>query len=289
MAKKEKQDGEQRRRIAGGYIRVARRLKDSSIWSQDPHHLRLWTYLLLSARWDEKPIQKGGVTIGRGQVLKSFRRIADENEWTENRALKKWSPSRVKRMLDWLSENEMVSLHGTELGTLITISNFNDYQDPETYRLELGTEPGTQSERSRNNRKKGKKGKKEKAPEDISCEIQERRSRYTPEQLQVIDSAIAAFQSTRKRGRITDSVILAEFVWWEDHDSGSVVEGLRTYVAKGYAAEGKGEKYARGIIRSSKGASARPQRSKNTGFPEVEDSKAEYLEARRAQSAELSR
>jgi len=158
MEEKGEQDNEQQQRhIAGGYIKVARRLKESAIWSQDPHYLRLWTYLLLSARWDEKPIQKGGVTIGRGQVLKSYRRIADENEWRENRALKKWSTSRVKRMLDWLRENEMVSLHGTELGTLITIKNFNGYQDPESYRPELGTELGTQSERSRNNRKKGKK------------------------------------------------------------------------------------------------------------------------------------
>ena len=153
----EKENGEQQRHIIGGYIRVARQLKESAIWSQDPHFLRLWTYLLLSARWDEKPIERGSVTIGRGQVLKSFRRIADDNEWTENRALKRWSTSRVKRMIDWLSENEMVSLRGTELGTLITIRNFNDYQDPESYRLEPGTELGTQSERSRNNRKKEKK------------------------------------------------------------------------------------------------------------------------------------
>ncbi len=157
MEEKGEQDNEQQRHIAGGYIKVARRLKESAIWSQDPHYLRLWTYLLLSARWDEKPIKKGIVTIGRGQVLKSFRRIAEENEWTENRALKRWSPSRVKRMLEWLSRNGAISLHGTELGTLITISNFNDYQDPETYRMELGTGPGTQSERTRNNRKKDKK------------------------------------------------------------------------------------------------------------------------------------
>ena len=164
MEKKGKQDGEHRRHIAGGHIKVARRLKESAIWSQDPHYLRLWTYLLLSVRWDEKPIKKGVVTIGRGQVLKSFRRIAEENEWTENRALKRWSTSRVKRMIDWLSENEMVSLHGTELGTLITIKNFNGYQDPESYRLEPGTEPGTQSERSRNNRKKDKKENTTKPP-----------------------------------------------------------------------------------------------------------------------------
>ena len=166
----EKENGEQQRHIIGGYIRVARQLKESAIWSQDPHFLRLWTYLLLSARWDEKPIERGSVTIGRGQVLKSFRRIADDNEWTENRALKRWSTSRVKRMIDWLSENEMVSLRGTELGTLITIRNFNDYQDPESYRLEPGTELGTQSERSRNNRKKEKKGKKEKTTYPLDFE-----------------------------------------------------------------------------------------------------------------------
>ena len=160
MGKKEKRGGDHRRHIAGGHIKVARRLKESAIWLQDPHYLRLWTYLLLSVRWDEKPIQKGSITIGRGQVLKSFRRIADDNEWRENRALKKWSTSRVKRMLDWLSENEMVSLQGTEVGTLITVLNFNDYQDPETYRLE----PGTQSERSRNAvgtiERRGRRGKK---------------------------------------------------------------------------------------------------------------------------------
>ncbi len=119
--------------------------------------------------------------------------------------------------------------------------------------------------------------------------ISEKRSRYSPEQLAVIDGAINAFRSTRKTNRIADGVILGEFTWWEGHTADSVVEGLRTYSEKGYAAEGKNERYARGIIRSSNGASARPQRSKKTGFPGMEDSKTEYLEARRAQSEELSR
>lgn len=157
MAKKGKQDGGQQRRIAGGYIKVARQLLESAIWSQ-PHLLRLWIYLLLSVRWDETPIKKGNVTINRGQVLKSYRRIADENEWLENRAVKHWSTSQVKRMLEQLELRSMCALRVTELGTLITVLNFNDYQDPETYRLEPGTEVGTQLERSWNNRKKGKKG-----------------------------------------------------------------------------------------------------------------------------------
>ena len=89
-------------------------------------------------------------------------------------------------------------------------------------------------------------GSTEKTPERA---ISEKCSCYTPDQLAVIDSAIADFRSTRKTGRIADSVILAEFVWWEGHDPDSVVAGLRTYSEKGYAADGKDEKYARGIIR----------------------------------------
>ncbi len=61
-------------------------------------------------------------------------------------------------MLDWLSKNEMVSLQVTEVGTLITVPSFADYQDSEAYRIEPGTGLGTHSEQQRNNRKKEKKG-----------------------------------------------------------------------------------------------------------------------------------
>lgn len=145
-------------RISGGYVLLARKLRESPVWSQDHHHLRLWTYLLLEARWKKEPTVIGGVRIGYGQTLKSYRRIAGENTWTENRSVKAWPTSRVKRMLDWLNRNEMVLLQGTDLGTLITIRNFADYQDPGRYGRGPGTELGTQSERSRNNKKKGNKG-----------------------------------------------------------------------------------------------------------------------------------
>jgi len=92
-------------------------------------------------------------------------------------------------------------------------------------------------------------GNTEKTPETA---ISEKRSRYSPEQLVVIDDAIVAFRSTRQTNRIADSVILGEFEWWAGHTPDSVVEGLRTYIEKGYATEGKAEKYARGIVRSSR-------------------------------------
>jgi len=94
-------------------------------------------------------------------------------------------------------------------------------------------------------------GNTEKTPEE---EISEKRLRYTSEQLAVIDDAIDAFRSTRKTNRIADSVILGEFEWWESYTPDCVVEGLRTYIEKSYATEGKAEKYARGIVRNSRPA-----------------------------------
>jgi hypothetical protein len=114
------------------------------------------------------------------------------------------------------------------------------------------------------------------------------RARYSPEQLQVIDEAIEAFRSTRKTNRIADSVILTEFRWWKDRPIDQVVTGLRTYVAKGCAVEGKGEKYARGIIRNSDDERAPLSLPRRSDFPEVEDSRAEHLAVLRAQSMELS-
>lgn len=48
---------------------------------------------------------------------------------------------------------------------------------------------------------------------------------------------------------MADSVVLAEFDYWEDFTPDQVWAALRTYIEKGYAREERNEKYARGILR----------------------------------------
>ena len=139
--------------VPGGNILIARAIRESPLWRWDSEHLRFWLYLLLSVNTSEKSFVIGPVTVGYGQVLKAFRIIAKENEYVSNRSVKQWSTARVKRMLERFKTAEMISTLGTELGTLITVRNFRRYQEFATYRAELGTELGTQSERSRNNNK----------------------------------------------------------------------------------------------------------------------------------------
>lgn len=136
----EEENNVSRLQIPGGYIIVARKILDSPVWHWSPDHQRLWLYLLLKARWDERPGVSKGARIQRGQLLKSYREIADECWWIENNAQKRWEPTQVMRMLDRMKEAGMISKelvtgeHGTGLGTLITIKNFNAYQDPERYK-----------------------------------------------------------------------------------------------------------------------------------------------------------
>lgn len=132
--------------VPGGYIQLARKLLDSPVWGRDHHYVRLWLYILLKARWREEPEVRGGVTILRGQLLKSFRVIAEENEWGENQRVRRLSTSTIQRILAWFEAQEMIETRGTDLGTLITVRNFSVYQDSDAYRGDLGTDLGTPGE-----------------------------------------------------------------------------------------------------------------------------------------------
>ena len=130
--------------VPGGWVLLSRALRDSDVWSWDSEHIRLWIYLRLSVNARRGRLRMiGGVEVGYGQILKSYRAIAEENEHVVNRQVKRWRPSRVDRMLHRFKDAEMVSLDVTELGTLITIKNFKRYQEFSSYRAEVATEVGT--------------------------------------------------------------------------------------------------------------------------------------------------
>lgn len=87
------------------------------------------------------------------------------------------------------------------------------------------------------------------SPEKIIAEISDRLKRY-PDQ-ETVKQAFSAIQSTRKSNRIADSVKLSILKAWERYPVESVMAGIRTYLDRGYANQGKDEKYLLGIIRNS--------------------------------------
>jgi DNA-binding transcriptional MocR family regulator len=101
-------------------------------------------------------------------------------------------------------------------------------------------------------------GKEEETPEE---EILTLRSRYTPEQLKTVDAALDAFRSTRKTGRMADSIVLRELTYWQAYEPAQVIQALQTYLQKG-----KDERYLRGILRGvARNGSSAPSKTNTSG------------------------
>lgn len=102
----------------------------------------------------------------RGQFLRSYRNLSEDLHYIENRKIKKYSVSVISRKIDQLVKEERLKVDDTELGTLFTVTNYDEYQVLDNYKTKLGTgleqsgnSDGTGLEQYRNNNKKDKKEK----------------------------------------------------------------------------------------------------------------------------------
>jgi hypothetical protein len=75
------------------------------------------------------------------------------------------------------------------------------------------------------------------------------KKRYAHEKL--IDEVFQAIASTRKSGRVKDSVLLTQLQKWEKYPVEQVESGIKVYLEKDYAGQGKREEYLLGIIRNN--------------------------------------
>lgn len=95
--------------------------------------------------------------------MTSYRDIAIACSWWENRKLRKYSPQKVKRIIDTLCEIEFCKRISDTYGTHLTICSYELYQNPDNYKSDTY---GTTMEQHRDNYgticNKGNKDKKEK-------------------------------------------------------------------------------------------------------------------------------
>ena len=115
------------------YFLVSRFIFDSAIWSNDPHRLKLFIWLIGNARHSETPKQYPGVTVKQGELLTSYSNIIDANEYLENNKVKRWSPARVSRMMHNLEDNGYITMARDTYGTHVIVCNYKIYQDKKHY------------------------------------------------------------------------------------------------------------------------------------------------------------
>ncbi len=112
---------------------IDRSIFDNGIW-RNIAELRMFLLILAKARFKEESITIEGIEIGRGQWLRSYRKLQEDLEYIENKSLKQYSLSNIKRIAMKLERDGRVALQRTEYGTVFTVCNYNKYQDLSNYK-----------------------------------------------------------------------------------------------------------------------------------------------------------
>lgn len=108
-----------------GWVKLHRKLSDSPIWFCEKFTRgQAWVDLILLANHQDSYFYKRGVKIDvkRGQVGRSEVELSDR--W-------KWSRSKVRKFLNDLEKEQQIKQHKTNVTQLISILNYDNYQQKE--------------------------------------------------------------------------------------------------------------------------------------------------------------
>ena len=127
-------------RVSGGYVLIARRIAER-FFDRPSWHLKVWMFLLTKA-W-HKPTQMGDIVVDRGQCLVSLTLISVRCGHKVGRRPVRPSLSQVSRLLKDFKKSEMIATKNTNSGILVTICNYETYQNPSNYQRNYDGKPTT--------------------------------------------------------------------------------------------------------------------------------------------------
>ena len=130
--------------IPGGYFIISKLIFGSKIWSDDVHLLKLFVWLIGRAHHEDEPKYYPHATVNRGEVLTSLEHISEQNEYSENNTIKRWSRMKVSRMLAKLEEQGYIIRACDTYGTHVKVCNYEKYQDASLYARDKPVTPALQ-------------------------------------------------------------------------------------------------------------------------------------------------
>lgn len=109
-----------------GYIKISRKVMDNKFYFSEPFtRIAAWIDLLLMANYKPSVIYVRGIKIDidRGQIATSSKALAER--W-------RWSRGKVERYLNELEMEQQIEQQKNNVITLLSITNYNKYQDNKT-------------------------------------------------------------------------------------------------------------------------------------------------------------
>lgn len=182
-------------KIPGGYYIKARQIKDSDIAHAPPHVREIWDYLLREANHQGK--KKHGFTLERGQLLTTYEDIQEDLHWKVGWRKQKYTKWQCENTMKFLRKprrnGSMITTKKTTRGLIITILNYDYYQNPKNYESHkenhneshneshsLPQTPDTIDKNEKNGRKKEREREGEKSPSPLPKESPKKTSKYPP-------------------------------------------------------------------------------------------------------------
>jgi hypothetical protein len=219
-----------------GFVKVYRKfLDDGYIQNHKLCAFMLWSLLKATHRPFKAIIGRQIIDLEPGQFIFGLRAASKET---------KLSIQEIRTILTLLEKAEFLTRKTTNKFSVITILNWGIYQSHEN---EINTQSNTllthkqQHTRTQEHKKK--------SSEKILSEISVLKKRYSDQG--IIDQAFQAIASTRKSNHIANGVRLSILQAWEKYPVKSIMTGIKTYLDRDYANQGKGERYLLGIIRNN--------------------------------------
>ncbi len=184
-------------RIKGGYFIISRKLFESDIQNKPPCFRETWIWLLGQANHSQG--KSNNKIIERGQLVRTILDIQKGLCWYVGYRKQIYSKTQITKSLRYLCEASMIDTTKTTRGLLITICNYDYYQQPKNYedyneRHTKTTRRLTGGDTINNNDKnnKNEKNGKNKIYKTSNFEImfQNIESNFTTEQLKLKESFI---------------------------------------------------------------------------------------------------
>lgn len=114
-------------KIRGGYYLKAKCIMESEIMSQPPHVRETWDWLLMNAAYQDTKRLK------RGQLLTSTTELRDNLSWKVGYRTMYYTKDSLKFAMKALRNLQAITTQKTPRGIVVTICNYEHYQNPKNY------------------------------------------------------------------------------------------------------------------------------------------------------------
>jgi hypothetical protein len=219
-----------------GFVKLWRKSIDAG-WLRNHKLWAFWSWCLMKASYREHKqiVGRQTVELKPGQFIFGRKKAAEELNISEQ---------ETRTILGFLAKAQNLTIKSTNKFSIITVVNWPIYQGM-TETDQPADQQTTNQQLTTNKNVKNIKNKK--PPSEISAEISSLAKIYPPDLLHQVFSAIS---STRKTRSIADTVKLKILQDWLRYPIHQVEAGLRVYLEKDCASQGRKENYLLGIIRN---------------------------------------